>query len=137
MYRRQKMVNIISAILLMRVGSDKFFKTLPMSKINRGIHTSNTISSFSSHSFMRNDDTANERTLLNIPAKAEQLPTGLKLILDAKFVNAVWHSEKKREVLQELLVTGSCSLANQYLEKVHDTRAHHPKFRKARNPAHL
>jgi hypothetical protein len=77
-----------------------------MSKFNRGTHTSyNNVSSFSSNSFIRYDDTLNEHSLQNIPASAESLPTGLLLILDEQFVTSVWNSEKKRDVLQDLLVS--------------------------------
>lgn len=91
-----------------------------MSKFNRGNHTSyNNVSSFSSNSFARYDDTQNDRSLANIPESAETLSTGLLMILDEQFVVTVWNSEKKREVLQDLLVRFFCpySLPNSPIRK--------------------
>lgn len=39
-----------------------------------------------------------------VPEVVEQLPTGLRLVLDENFVSNVWGSEKQRDTLQDLLV---------------------------------
>lgn len=56
----------------------------------------------SSKSFLKFDEPGHQDE--RVPDEVEILPTGLKLIIDEKFVQNVWNSEKQRETLQDLLV---------------------------------
>ena len=59
-----------------------------MSKFARNNHTShNGLSSISSNSFGKYDDTNNDKSLDNMPLKAEKLPSGLIMVLDENFVH--------------------------------------------------
>lgn len=76
------------------------------SKLLRASNTSHILSSFhSSNSFIRYDDDMYSIMDSRVPEVVEELSTGLKIVLDEVFVNIVWSADKKRDKLQDLLVS--------------------------------